>query len=50
MISLARILKLRNLEIFQLIRNGKVLAYSIIEDTRNTLTEEDKNGSFTLYG
>ncbi|PLR71168.1 terpene synthase [Bacillus sp. UMB0728] len=42
MISLARILKLRNLEIFQVIRDGRVLAYSIIEDTRNPFTEEDK--------
>ncbi len=42
MISLARILKLRNLEIFQVIRNGRVLACSIIEDTRNPFTEEDK--------
>nr|WP_240684241.1 terpene synthase [Bacillus infantis] len=40
--SLARILKLRDLEIFQVIRNGRVLAYSIIEDTRNPFTEEDK--------
>ncbi|MGD6901573.1 terpene synthase [Bacillus infantis] len=42
MISLARILKLRDLEIFQVIRDGRVLAYSIIEDTRNPFTEEDK--------
>ncbi|EAR67058.1 hypothetical protein B14911_16135 [Bacillus sp. NRRL B-14911] len=42
MISLARILKLRDLEIFQVIRNVRVLAYSIIEDTRNPFTEEDK--------
>jgi hypothetical protein len=42
MISLARILKLRDLEIFKVIRNGKVLAYSVIEDTRNPFTEEDK--------
>lgn len=43
MILLARILILRDLEIFQVIRNRKVLAYSIIEDTRILLQKKTKN-------
>lgn len=42
MISLHRILKLRDLEIFQVERNGTILSYVVIEDTRNPFTEEDK--------
>ncbi|WP_110929137.1 terpene synthase [Bacillus massiliglaciei] len=42
MISLTRVLKLRDLEIFHVFKNGKMLSYVIIEDTRNPFTEEDK--------
>ncbi|MCM3183536.1 hypothetical protein ABIC37_001267 [Priestia megaterium] len=42
MISLNRNLKLRDLEIFNISRNGKIISYVIIEDTRNPFTEEDK--------
>ncbi len=42
MISLSRILKLRDLEIFHVLNNGNILAYVIIEDTKNPFTEEDK--------
>jgi hypothetical protein len=42
MISLARILKLRDLEIFHVLKNGDLLAYAVIEDTRSPFTEEDK--------
>ena len=42
MISLNRILKLRDLEIFHVLKNGNILSYVIIEDTRNPFTEEDK--------
>ncbi|AZB41087.1 terpene synthase [Bacillus sp. FJAT-42376] len=42
MISLHRILKLRDLEIFHVLQNGNMLAYAVIEDTRHPLTEEDK--------
>lgn len=42
MISLSRILKLRDLEIFHVLNNGYILAYVIIEDTKNPFTEEDK--------
>ncbi|RAS77303.1 terpene synthase [Priestia endophytica] len=42
MISLHRILKLRDLEIFQVVRNGTIISYVVIEDTRNPFTEEDK--------
>lgn len=42
MISLNRILKLRDLEIFHVLKNGNILSYVVIEDTRNPFTEEDK--------
>ncbi|MBQ4870353.1 terpene synthase [Priestia megaterium] len=42
MISLHRVLKLRDLEIFQVEREGTILSYVVIEDTRNPFTEEDK--------
>lgn len=42
MISLNRILKLRDLEIFLVLKNGNILSYVVIEDTRNPFTEEDK--------
>ncbi|MGE7920133.1 terpene synthase [Viridibacillus sp. NPDC093762] len=42
MISLNRVLKLRDLEIFRVFKNGSILAYVVIEDTRNPFTEEDK--------
>lgn len=42
MISLSRILNLRNLEIFHVLKNGNILAYVVIEDTRKPFTEEDK--------
>ena len=41
MISLNRILKLRDLEIFHVLKNGSILSYVVIEDTRNPFTEED---------
>ncbi|MCM3125827.1 MULTISPECIES: terpene synthase [unclassified Mesobacillus] len=42
MISLQRILKLRDLEIFHALKDGNILAYAVIEDTRSPFTEEDK--------
>ncbi|NGY92063.1 terpene synthase [Bacillus megaterium] len=42
MISLHRVLKLRDLEIFHVSRNGRIISYVVIEDTRNPFTEEDK--------
>lgn len=42
MVSLHRILKLRDLEIFQVEREGNILSYVVIEDTRKPFTEEDK--------
>lgn len=42
MISLHRILKLRDLEIFHVLKDGNILSYVVIEDTRNPFTEEDK--------
>ncbi|MEI2341721.1 terpene synthase, partial [Priestia megaterium] len=42
MISLHRVLKLRDLEIFQVEREGTILSYVVIEDTRKPFTEEDK--------
>ncbi|MEB4868187.1 terpene synthase [Priestia megaterium] len=42
MISLHRILKLRDLEIFHVTRNGRIISYVVIEDTRSPFTEEDK--------
>ncbi|MFP7732415.1 terpene synthase [Priestia aryabhattai] len=42
MLSLHRILKLRDLEIFQVARNGEIISFAVIEDTRNPFTEEDK--------
>ncbi|RAS77320.1 terpene synthase [Priestia endophytica] len=42
MITLHRKLKLRDLEIFQVVRNGTIISYVVIEDTRNPFTEEDK--------
>ncbi|WJN43540.1 terpene synthase [Priestia aryabhattai] len=43
MISLHRILKLRDLEIFHVSRNGRIISYVVIEDTRNPFTEEDSD-------
>ncbi|MEC1158723.1 terpene synthase [Cytobacillus horneckiae] len=42
MISLHRILKLRDLEIFHALKNGIIISYVVIEDTRNPFTQEDK--------
>lgn len=42
MISLNRVLKLRDLEVFRVLKDGNVLSYVIIEDTRKRFTEEDK--------
>lgn len=42
MISLHRVLKLRDLEIFQVEREGTIFSYVVIEDTRKPFTEEDK--------
>lgn len=42
MITLNRILKLRDLEIFHVCKNESILCYAIIEDTRSSFTEEDK--------
>ncbi|MCL9635993.1 terpene synthase [Priestia aryabhattai] len=42
MISLHRILKLRDLEIFHVTRNGRIISYVVIEDTRSPFTEKDK--------
>ncbi|QTL48130.1 MULTISPECIES: terpene synthase [Priestia] len=42
MISFNRIIKLRDLEIFRVSKNGKIFSYAVIEDTRNPFTEEDK--------
>ena len=42
MISIDRKLRLKDLEIFRFIRDYRVLAYVIIEDTRGPYTEEDK--------
>ena len=42
MIALHRVLKLRDLEIFQVEREGTILSYVVIEDTRKPFTEEDK--------
>lgn len=42
MISLNRILKLRDLELFRVLKNGNILSYVVIEDTRKPFTEEDK--------
>ncbi len=43
MISLNRIIKLRDLEIFRVSKNRKVFSYVVIEDIRNPFTAEDKN-------
>ncbi|WP_176343543.1 terpene synthase [Priestia aryabhattai] len=42
MISLHRILKLRDLEISHITINGRIISYVVIEDTRSPFTEEDK--------
>ncbi|BCB01896.1 terpene synthase [Bacillus sp. KH172YL63] len=42
MITLQRQLKLRDLEIFQVLKGGNIITYAIIEDTRKPFTEEDK--------
>ena len=42
MISLNRALKLRDLEVFRVLKGGTILSYVIIEDTRKRFTEEDK--------
>ena len=43
MISLHRILKLRDLEIFHVLKNGNISSYVVIEDTRNHLQKKIKN-------
>ncbi len=43
MLSLNRALKLRDLEVFRVLKDGNILSYVIIEDTRKRFTEEDKN-------
>ncbi|MGG0478027.1 terpene synthase [Priestia megaterium] len=42
MISFNRIIKLRDLEIFRVSKNGIIFSYVVIEDTRKPFTEEDK--------
>ena len=42
MISLNRVLKLRDLEVFRVLKDGNILSYVIIEDTRKPFTKEDK--------
>ncbi|MBD7937783.1 terpene synthase [Cytobacillus sp. Sa5YUA1] len=42
MLSLRRVLKLRDLEIFHVWKKEHFLSYVIIEDTRNPFTNEDK--------
>ncbi|MFJ9256724.1 terpene synthase [Bacillus velezensis] len=42
MLSLNRVLKLRDLEVFRVLKDGNILSYVIIEDTRKPFTEEDK--------
>ncbi|MED3881812.1 terpene synthase [Priestia megaterium] len=42
MISFNRIIKLRDVEIFRVSKNGTIFSYVVIEDTRNPFTEEDK--------
>ncbi|MCM3153759.1 terpene synthase [Priestia megaterium] len=42
MISFNRIIKLRDLEIFRVSKNGTIFSYVVIEDTRKPFTEEDK--------
>lgn len=42
MIRLNRPLKLRDLEIFSVMKNHRILCYVIIEDTRKPFTEEDR--------
>ncbi|MFJ5671938.1 terpene synthase [Bacillus safensis] len=43
MIRLNRPLKLRDLEIFSVMKDHQILCYVIIEDTRKPFTEEDRN-------
>ena len=42
MISFNRIIKLRDLEIFRVSKDGQIFSYVVIEDTRKPFTEEDK--------
>ena len=42
MVSFNRIIKLRDLEIFRVSKDGQILSYVVIEDTRKPFTEEDK--------
>ncbi|MCY7509469.1 terpene synthase [Bacillus safensis] len=42
MIRLNRPLKLRDLEIFSVMKDHRILCYMIIEDTRKPFTEEDR--------
>ncbi|MED4059307.1 terpene synthase [Priestia megaterium] len=42
MISFNRIIKLRDLEIFRVSKNGTIFSYVVIEDTRKPFTGEDK--------
>lgn len=42
MLSLNRALKLRDLEVFRVLKDGNILSYVIIEDTRKPFTEEDR--------
>ncbi|KML48250.1 terpinolene synthase, partial [Bacillus stratosphericus] len=40
--ELNRVLKLRDLEIFSVMKDNLILCYVIIEDTRKPFTEEDR--------
>ncbi|KZB89786.1 terpene synthase [Bacillus sp. VT 712] len=42
MVSFNRIIKLRDLEIFRVSKDGQIFSYVVIEDTRKPFTEEDK--------
>lgn len=50
MIRLNRPLKLRDLEIFSVMKDHRILCYVIIEDTRKPFTEEDRKLDPLLYG
>ena len=43
MISIDRKLRLKDLEIFRFIRDYRVLAYAIIEDTRGSIQKKTKS-------
>ena len=42
MISLNRVLNLSDLEVYRVFKDGNILSYAIIEDTKKPFTEEDK--------